>query len=306
MMNDFFYYIKSDRRAILVLSVVGLVLLLLNLFVLNTGNEDSDMKGMDDSIIMSFAHEKGKKESELKMFDPNTIDSATLADFGIKPAQIKILMNYRQAGHVFDKPEDISKLYTWKEKDIERLLPYVEIDESKIKRSRKKYPVKYAKKDNDLSPSKKYVATHGQDTTKAGKYPQKFTSLVKIDPNEADSALLRKIPGIGQGISRSIIEYRKRLGGFISEAQLLEIKIFSPDLLEWFEIKNVNLKQIQINNASFQTLNAHPYVSYEQTREILRYIRLYGKISNEEALKSTNIFTPEELDKVLPYLDFSD
>lgn len=305
-MNDFFYYIKSDRRAIFVLSVVGLVLLFLNLFVLNAGNEDSEMKGMDDSIIMSFTQEKEKTEPVLKMFDPNTIDSATLADFGIKPAQIRVLMNFRQAGHVFNKPEDISKLYTWNGKDIERLLPYIEIDEKILNRRQKKYPVKYAKKDDDLSASEKYVATHGQDSIKAGKNLQKFTSLVKIDPNEADSALLRKIPGIGQGISRSIIEYRKRLGGFVSESQLLEIKIFSPELLEWFEIKNANLKQIQINSASFQTLNAHPYVSYEQTREILRYIRLYGKINNKEILRSTNIFTQEELDKVLPYLKFSE
>ena len=303
-MNDFFYYIKSDRRAIFVLSVVGLVLLVLNLFLLNTGGEEPDEQSHRDSVMLSLT--KDADTIGLHKFDPNTADSFTLSKFGIKPAKIKILMNYRRKVEPFRTPDDIRKLYTWTDEEVDLLLPYIEIDAANLELLDKQKRMKSAKWSNSTSAIEKRKSQYGQDSTKRAKAQNKFSTLTKIDPNKADTALLRRIPGIGAGISKSIIEYRERLGGFVDESQLLEIKIFSPELLVWFEVENSELKLIPLNTASFHTLNSHPYISYEQTRSLLRYIRLYGKINNKEILQSTNIFTTEELEKVLPYLNFSE
>jgi DNA uptake protein ComE-like DNA-binding protein len=87
--------------------------------------------------------------------------------------------------------------------------------------------------------------------------------------------------------------------------QLTEIKIVSPELLEWMEVSSSsNLQKINLNKSSFQALNSHPYISYDQTKALLQYIRLYGNVKDEQALLETGIFTKEELEKLKPYVDY--
>ena len=86
--------------------------------------------------------------------------------------------------------------------------------------------------------------------------------------------------------------------------QLREIKIVSPELLEWFTVSAPDVQKIPLNKASFQALNRHPYISYEQAKALLQYIRLYGKVKDEKALIETGIFTEEEVERLKPYLTF--
>ena len=132
----------------------------------------------------------------------------------------------------------------------------------------------------------------------------KFHALTQGDVNTADTALLRRIPGIGEKISDAIVRYRQRLGGFHSVNQLLEIKIVSPELLEWFTVSPAAVQKIHLNKASSQALNSHPYISYEQTEALLQYIRLYGEVKDEEMLLSTGIFTKEDLERLRPYITY--
>ena len=53
---------------------------------------------------------------------------------------------------------------------------------------------------------------------------------------------------------------------------------------------------------SYKALNT--YIKYEQAKDIMRFIRLYGKITGEEELMSTGIFSVDEMAKLRPYLDF--
>lgn len=133
----------------------------------------------------------------------------------------------------------------------------------------------------------------------------KFTSLTKIDVNSADSALLCRVPGIGAARARAIVNYRKKLGGFLSEEQLLEINIFPAELQEWFFVKKpVEVRKLDVNCGNFKEVNAHPYISYDQTKSLFQYIRLYGDIKDAESLRQTKIFTDEELEHLIPYLEF--
>ena len=102
------------------------------------------------------------------------------------------------------------------------------------------------------------------------------------------------------------MDHRDKLGGYHSADQLLEVKYFPPELLEWFEVKNtdVEIRKININTASFNTLRSHPYIRYEQARDLQRYIRLYGNIADMTALGRTSIFTEKELAQLAPYIEF--
>ena len=126
-----------------------------------------------------------------------------------------------------------------------------------------------------------------------------------MDVNEADTTLLRRIPGVGEKISEAIVRYRQQLGGYYSVEQLLEISIVSPELLEWFTISSPTaVQKMNLNQASFQALNSHPYISYEQTKSLLQYIRLYGEVKEEVTLLSIGVFTKEELERLRPYIAY--
>lgn len=276
----------------------------------------------------------------LKQIDPNSVDSATLVLIGIKPWKVRTFLHYREAGKVFYSLDDIGDTYGWTAEDIEMLAPYVQISEDILARKQRlrtntRQVVQNVSSSNKEYASGRVVAMSGDVRTELGdkdvtavsgdvrkelrnkdvaaggmesvaKYSSnKFRTLTKVDANVADSATLCRIPGIGGGISKAIIRYRTRLGGFCSTQQLLEISIFSPELLEWFTISDTSgLTKLPINEASFQSLNSHPYITYEQTRNLLRYIRLYGRIENEQTLISTGIFTPKEIEKLRPYIRY--
>lgn len=299
MFNDFFYFPKSDRRAIILLAITAVCCIAVDSHRCSKNGKGEDIHVEEEiqtvkqtDVVVS----NKEKTISLHSFDPNTVDSATLVSFGLRPVQARTLQNYRKAGGKFRTPESISKLYGWSQEDVDRLLPYVHIGEgfrasNPIKQRNVDIPtIKHENKDTVIVRSK-FMS-------------DKFQTTTIIDPNTADSTTLRRIPGIGTHISRSIIRYRERLGGFHHIEQLLEIKIFSPELLEWFEISSPDINTININEASFQKLNSHPYISYDQTRALLKYIRLYGNIRNIEQLSTTNIFTEEEIEKLTPYITF--
>jgi DNA uptake protein ComE-like DNA-binding protein len=238
----------------------------------------------------------------LHEFDPNTVDSLSLIGFGLAPKQVQTFLRYRRAGAVFRAPESIAKVYGLTAEDVSRLQPYVRIAPEYAERSK---PV-YYERETVRQKSASNGSARGNGAEQKRNYPEKFDRLTKVDPNTADTALLQRIPGVGTWISRNIVEQRKRLGGFHAVEQLLEVKYFSPELLEWFEVDTLTAKieKISINTASFQRLNSHPYITYEQTRDLLRYIRLYGRVDSIDALRRTGIFTEEELARLQPYLQF--
>lgn len=301
--RDFLYYSKSDRRSIVVLSLIAIVLV--GVLVLKSPDGEAPAVGVADSTLVVAEKDTLKESRSIVMheFDPNTVDSVTLLDFGLSPRQARAFLNYRRAGAVFRSAQSIERVYTLTVEDVERLLPYVRIGEEYS------YKPKVSSHHDSHAVS---VKAEGKDTARKDtaewqrRYPEKFTSLTKVDPNTADTALLQRIPGVGSWISRNIVDERKRLGGFHSVDQLLEVKYFSPELLEWFEINpaTLHLEKINVNKASFQQLNSHPYISYEQTRDLLRYMRLYGRIDDIGVLRRTGIFTDAEVDKLAPYVEF--
>ena len=293
--RDFLYYSNSDRRSIVVIALIAVVLVGVLVVSAPKSGGDAAVEAEADSTEQTAP-------VALHEFDPNTVDSLSLIGFGLAPKQVQTFMRYRRAGAVFRTPESIAKVYGLTAEDVARLQPYVRIAPEYAERSK---PV-YYERETVRQKSAANGSARGNGAEQKLNYPEKFDRLTKVDPNTADTALLQRIPGVGTWISRNIVEQRKRLGGFHAVEQLLEVKYFSPELLEWFEVDTLTAKieKISINTASFQRLNSHPYISYEQTRDLLRYIRLYGRIADIDALRRTGIFTEDELMRLQPYLQF--
>ncbi|MBO4673436.1 MAG: helix-hairpin-helix domain-containing protein [Bacteroidaceae bacterium] len=301
--KEYFYFIKSDRRAIVALGCVAVFAIGVLMVEdrrpspqpIPEQSSGMTMRGVGDEPdgLPIMGEMSAGQRGALRSFDPNTVDSITLIGFGLKDWKVRNFLHYRAAGKVFRSAEEMGKTYGWTEEDVEKVKGYVVVGE-KYRNDGK----------NENRWEKREQMERREDMSAYAS--NKFQTLTKVDVNTADTALLRRIPGVGEKISEAIVQYRKRLGGFYSVEQLKEIKMVSPELLEWFTISSSSpdIQIIHINKTSFQALNSHPYISYEQTKALLQYIRLYGEVKDEKALLETGIFTEEEVEKLRPYLSY--
>ena len=296
--KEFFYFMKSDRRAIVALGCIAVFCVGVLMLIDAWKGKEKEVKA-EEKVILNVERKEERGEVVMRAFDPNTVDSLTLIGFGLRPWKVKNFLHYREAGKVFRSTEDLGDTYGWTEEDVERVASYVRVGKKYGKSGRNEKHEKYGKNENHWNDGKRW-----EKKEKPERPSNKFQTLTKVDVNTADTAMLRRIPGVGAKISDAIVRYRKRLGGFHSVEQLREISIVSPELLDWMEVPSSNIQKINMNKASFQALNSHPYISYEQTKALLQYIRLYGDVKDEETLMATGIFTKEEMEKLRPYITY--
>ncbi|WP_378986756.1 ComEA family DNA-binding protein [Pedobacter lithocola] len=223
-----------------------------------------------------------KTTSKLFKFDPNTIDAAGWETLGLSPKQAQSIVNYRNKGGKFYKAEDLKRMYTISPEMYNKLLPYVDI-ENKGGTFEK----------NDFQYEKQ-------------EYVKRAPVVIEI--NQADSAGLDQIKGIGPAFATRILKYRERLGGFYKKEQLMEV--YGLDSIKFNEIKDqvlINpsaIRTININTADFNSLKSSPYLSYKQINAIIQYRKQHGNYKSANDLKKVAILTPQVVDKLTPYLSF--
>ncbi len=225
-----------------------------------------------------------KQEAVLYPFDPNTADSAELVRCGLSPFVARNVVKYRDAGGHFRTAEDFSHIYGLSAERFDKLAPYIRIPETKP----------------EIEDSVQSIPKDEKDTLAFRKYPEG----TQVDVNVADTAELKKIPGIGSGIARSIVAYRERLGGFYALSQLQEIEFVDEDMVKWFYLGNLPLRRINANKAGLDKLRAHPYLNFYQAKVIIEYRKKKGKLESLSQLSLYEEFTEKDLERLAHYLVF--
>lgn len=304
MWKDFFYYTKSERRAVYVLLVL-IALLVVAIVVVPGPVEHSatEMLSADSVKRENIATQTDgwKKDSyavkgkdipvSLMDFDPNLADSIELVRLGLPPYVVRNVIKYRQKGGRFRTPESFSRIYGLTEGKFEELKPYIRISDSFVPKPKMRKPE---------SPQTSWKSEKKDTFQRQFKYPE--GTLLAV--NGADTTELKKIPGIGSGISKMIVAYRERLGGFYSLEQLAEVKFVTPELLEWFTLDEVEVRKLSINKASLEELRAHPYINYYQAKVMVEHRRKKGKITSLSQLSLYEEFTEKDLQRIFPYISF--
>ena len=289
MWKDFFYYTKSERRAIYVLLVLMFVLIVALVVVPGERPLPKPVALVADSV--ECCSDAPTVSPALTTFDPNLADSAELTALGLPAHVVRNVLKYRQKGGSFSTPESFARIYGLTETQYEELKPYIRISES------------FARKPHRKQPAPVTRDTLRRDTLrwpKAEKYPEGTL----VDANTADTTELKKIPGIGSGIARAIVGYRHRLGGFCSLEQLQEIKYITPELLRWFKLENDSVRRLDINRAGLDQLRAHPYLNFYQAKVIVEHRRKRGNITSLSQLSLYEEFTEKDLQRIAAYLRF--
>jgi DNA uptake protein ComE-like DNA-binding protein len=132
----------------------------------------------------------------------------------------------------------------------------------------------------------------------------KYSTVTLIDLNSADTTELKKIPGIGSALSRRIVNYRNRLGGYSSAQQLWEIGLDTVQLDPWFTVSAADIHGININTAGVGKLMSHPYIDFYQAKAIVDCRKRNGPFHSLAPLALYDEFPPEKLERLRPYVRF--
>ena len=137
----------------------------------------------------------------------------------------------------------------------------------------------------------------------------KFKKQIKVvELNTVDSIGLLPLPGIGPSYAKRILKYRSLLGGYYSTEQLKEVYGFTDSLFQivkdYVKVDPSLVTKIDLNTEDFKKLNAHPYISYEDTKTIFNYRRKNGPITKIEHLRIC-IYDESVIKKLIPYLGFN-
>lgn len=307
-LREFFYFNKSDRKVLLFMLILAVASLLVLTYVddkvVSTSkvDEDSTVTAIDRKMDKRhyrptrkdngyyYSDNEMVERAQLESFDPNSADSVKLLSLGLPPWIVRNIYKYRAHGGVFRTPEDFARIYGLTAMQYKRLKPYIRISED------------FTKSAADLvGPRETFDDSHPRDTLK---YPVKLAPTQQIVLNTADTTELKKVPGIGSGWSKAIINYGERLGGYVSVSQLQEIEGFPEDALKYFKVVNPNPRKMNVNKLTLSQLKRHPYINFYQAREICDYRRLKGPLNNLEQLRLLKEFPEDVIERIKPYVEY--
>ena len=301
MWKDFFYYNRSQRRAVCVLLIL-IALMLVGIMFVPEAPMSQRIGATDvDSTELNAFEQKVKQPKRwprkevtdaadrkepvvLKPFDPNLADSIELSSLGLPSFVVRNIMKYRQKGGHFRTVESLARVYGLTEEKFTELKPYVRI--AHVEKN------KPEKGDTVVRPVWK--------ERRAYKYPEGTL----VDVNTADTAELKKVPGIGSGIAKAIVSYRERLGGFYSVEQLEGVDYITPVLLKWFKLETPSVRKLDINKMTLDKLRSHPYLNFYQAKVIVEHRRKKGPIKSLSQLALYEEFAEKDLKRLSAYINF--
>jgi len=242
-------------------------------------------------IALTPARRQNRKilRAEYFAFDPNSASVSELVRLGFQERLAQRINRYRLRGGVFKTKEDLMKIYGMDTAQFARLHDYIRIA---------------LKPPGARQPKSNFPADAGN---KLQRPFSRTASTAIFDINQADTARLEAVRGIGEKLSRRIIKYRSSLGGFVDIKQLKEV--FGLDSGVVKELERTSFvapdflpDRIDINAADEKLLEAHPYLSRQEARAIVAYRFQHGRFASVSDLRKLPMFDDEKVRQIEPYL----
>ncbi len=312
-MKDYFSFSKKEKRAVLTLAVASLFFAFLPVLFPLFMNYEPDII-LDDALQQQlamleaeevntekkfhgsdeqhqFQHYKKYPASNypqqngvLAAFDPNTASEAELKQLGFREKLVQTMINYRNKGGRFRKPEDLANIYGLTKEEYQRFLPYITIQLSEDQKERIYFNKASAIKSSEMPAANKIV----------------------ININTADTSDWEKLNGIGSKLSRRIVNFRQKLGGFVSVEQVGETFGLPDSTFQKIKKQLVNdpgaVRKININTATIDEMKSHPYIRFAIANAIVQYRNEHGNFQAVADLLNITVIDEELYRKIQPYL----
>lgn len=209
--------------------------------------------------------------------DANTVDTSVLLRMGVPPRLARQWVKFRDRGGSFVRKEDVGKLYNMPDSTLKRILPFLKTPNLKERR-------------------------------KSFDRPKRVPVMVNV--NTASSEELQQVRGIGPFYADKIIDFRQKLGGFLTLDQVAETPGLREgafeELREKLTISQEDPVRIRINFISDWKLAQHPYISKKQAEVVVLNRRNRGNFKTREDLLETIVLDTATVDRLLPYIDFGE
>lgn len=288
---DTFGFSKSEAHGTLVLLIiVFLGVLIPRLLLQNSKSSPESFLANQESLELWAEGLKSslrnKKEAKTKpteipskaesfSFDPNTATLTDLLALGFKERAAQNLISYRKNGGQFALKSDLKRVYGISKKRIDELWDQINLP-------------------NRLhAPKKEAMISHP------------MVAIEKWEINTVTAEMLQEIRGIGPVLSKRIVTFREKLGGFHSLEQLHQVYGLDSATVNALQERSVTsgiVKKININTDSLRFLYNHPYIDYSTARVIVNYRAQHGDYNSIKQLKSIKIINDSLYQKIYPYL----
>ena len=308
LIKEYFTFTARERRAVVVLVLAAIMFSMLPHFfphwiksevepysaavslppVPATEQRTTDWQDRNnDAALMAPSYKRHQpfwEQGERFYFDPNTATAADWKRMGIRDKTIRSILNYRSKGGVFRKPEDLSRIYTLHPNMYEALRPFIRISTT----------------------TATSTAVPASATFLSDNRTEPPVRIRTIDINSADATEWMQLRGIGAGYAKRILNFREKLGGFLTVDQVGET-FGLPDttfqkIKPYLVADTQALRRININEASAQELMAHPYIDGRTAKNIIAFREQHGNFSAVEQLLKIGSIDEALFLRIAPYL----
>ncbi len=239
-------------------------------------------------------------EPKLFRFDPNTVSVTGWQQLGLPRWMAQRIDKYRSKGGQFRKKEDLLRIYDFPPDLYEQLEPYIQLPEV----------VAYSGRSGGSSSPAVGASVNeatASNTSRFSRPAYTKPALQPFDINQADTAQLIALKGIGSKLASRIVKFRDALGGFADTDQYHDVfgldSLALNELMQYGKIQSP-VQKMAINTATAEELDHHVYLSRRQAEVIVNYRTQHGPFTSIESLRPIRILDAKTLDKLAPYLSF--
>ncbi len=285
-MKSYFMFNKQERSGILFLVLLITGLLSVYYFVDFSKENILDISSPEISAIQKQIDSLRTLEIERRKpksfpFNPNYITDFKGYTLGMNTEEIDRLKRYRDEGKWINSKSDFKRVTNVSDSLLKKISPYF------------KFPEWIT---NPESSKKSNFKNYSEKTFEQ-----------KTDLNKATVIQLQKVNGIGDVLSKRIITYRKKLGGYTSDIQLYNVYGLNPQTvsrtLNEFTVKTPKkINTMNLNTVSASDLATIPGISFELAKMIWEYRVLRGGINSFSELENIEKLSIRKLEGIQLYL----
>ena len=284
--KEYFNFSKREQNGMLVLFAILLVLIDANIFVsVHKSNQKVDFSDFETEIDSFLVYQQTHfDDSELFAFDPNSASREDLLRLGLSPKSVNGIMNYREKGYKFYKPEDITRVRTLKPEEYEVIKDYIVIERQQYGNNYSRNDYRHEYRDNDnAQPSE----------------------LFEFDPNPATKDELERL-GFKPWQAENIVKYRSKGGRFKQPSDITKIHgvdaDFAEKLMPYIKIESQSQSQpqtasydilVNINTATASDFQKLKGIGEAYSKRIVAYREKLGGFISVEQLREVYGMTDE-------------
>ena len=182
-------------------------------------------------------------------FNPNYIDEFKAYRLGLSAEEFERIRDYRLLGHWINNPEDFKRVSRIGDSLFVQLKPLL------------KFP---------------YWVTDERVSGNKGEFHGSRVKVSEFDLNSCSAQQLRQVNGVGEVLSKRILDMRFKLGGFAHVDELYAVYGLGDEVISRirevsFLSKPRKMTNMNINEVSASDVSTIPGISYEQARAIWQY-----------------------------------